>query len=315
MNFRRNLVATILSATLTCLMGSSAWAGPPSPARDADADRLADWWESAHGLSINFKSTWKNPDRDGVHNLAEFRARTKPRDEDTDNDGIDDGDELKVIGSDPRSFDQDASGMLDGDEGGTPPITKEDLDDYEEACDADDDDLDGDGLDDEDENDFGSDGDADDDAMADVVDPDSDGDGLLDGDDDSNDNHVEDEDEDDPTFSIQDACWNTLGEESNDEERYISDSKEALLAAAASVEAYMADHDGVPPSDGPVLPALEPYGYEARYGIDMTIEVDPPPPPPWPQDYGYCLAADHYRIWGAWTYDPRIGSPSFNDCW
>ena len=62
-------------------------------ARDRDHDRLPDKWERKHHLSTKHKSARKDPDRDGLINLDEFRLHTDPRDADTDNDGVEDGDE------------------------------------------------------------------------------------------------------------------------------------------------------------------------------------------------------------------------------
>jgi hypothetical protein len=62
--------------------------------RDRDHDGLPDKWERKHQLSVHKKSAKKDPDRDGLNNRREFKRHTDPRDVDTDNDGVEDGDEL-----------------------------------------------------------------------------------------------------------------------------------------------------------------------------------------------------------------------------
>src|SRR4051794_35449260 len=61
--------------------------------RDRNHDRLPDRWERAHHLSLKVKQAKRDQDRDGLNNRGEFRARTNPRDADSDNDGIKDGKE------------------------------------------------------------------------------------------------------------------------------------------------------------------------------------------------------------------------------
>jgi len=76
------------------LIGSLLFATSASAhARDANRDRIPDRWEKRHGLSLKVKQTRRDQDRDGFRNRAEWRARTDPRDPDTDDDGIEDADE------------------------------------------------------------------------------------------------------------------------------------------------------------------------------------------------------------------------------
>src|SRR3954447_3598108 len=81
----------ILALALVAALGvvSSASAKP----RDRNHDRLPDRWERAHHLSLKVKQGHRDQDRDGLNNRGEFRAKTNPRDADTDNDGIRDGKE------------------------------------------------------------------------------------------------------------------------------------------------------------------------------------------------------------------------------
>jgi hypothetical protein len=62
-------------------------------AKDRNHDRIPDKWEKRHHLSLKHKQGRKDQDRDGLKNRAEFKSRLDPRDADTDDDGIDDGDE------------------------------------------------------------------------------------------------------------------------------------------------------------------------------------------------------------------------------
>jgi len=56
---------------------------------DTDSDGMPDWWERTYlgGLSAN---PGDDPDGDGVNNLAEYQARTDPKNADTDRDGFND---------------------------------------------------------------------------------------------------------------------------------------------------------------------------------------------------------------------------------
>jgi hypothetical protein len=126
---------------------------------DRDNDRLPDRWEKKHHLSTKAKSTSKDPDKDGLSNLGELRSKTDPKDADSDNDGLEDGDE-----------DRDKDGVDNANE-------------LRERTSPVDDDSDDDGVEDGDE-------DADDDALSnagedatanDPRDPDTDDDGVEDG--------------------------------------------------------------------------------------------------------------------------------------
>jgi hypothetical protein len=60
---------------------------------DRNGDRIPDRWERAHHLSLKVNQAKRDQDHDGLRNRAEFMAGDNPRDADTDNDGIDDGQE------------------------------------------------------------------------------------------------------------------------------------------------------------------------------------------------------------------------------
>jgi hypothetical protein len=95
--------------------------------RDRDHDKLPDKWEHKFHLSTHHKSGKGDPDRDGLDNRGEFKAKTNPRRADTDRDGIDDAnDDQDDDGVDnrdeqrehtnPCDRDTDNDGVEDGDE-------------------------------------------------------------------------------------------------------------------------------------------------------------------------------------------------------
>jgi hypothetical protein len=89
MRLTRLLATLALALGLLAITASTAAAG----GRDSNNDRIPDRWEKKHGLSLHVKQTNRDQDRDGLKNLGEFRAKTDPRDDDSDNDGTEDGDE------------------------------------------------------------------------------------------------------------------------------------------------------------------------------------------------------------------------------
>jgi hypothetical protein len=62
-------------------------------ARDRNHDRIPDRWEKRHSLSLKVKQTKRDQDQDAANNRHEFRAGTDPHHADSDNDGVEDGDE------------------------------------------------------------------------------------------------------------------------------------------------------------------------------------------------------------------------------
>jgi len=164
--------------------------------RDSDRDGMPNRWELNHNLNAQRANAGGDADHDALKNLAEYRHGTLPKDEDTDNDGMDDGDEVRDdrASTDVDDRDTNDDGELDGDENADhDALDNEDEDDAKESCVADDSDSDKDGIANEDENDFGTK----------VHDADSDDDGLEDGDEDSDEDGEADEDEDD---SADDDC-------------------------------------------------------------------------------------------------------------
>jgi hypothetical protein len=62
-------------------------------AKDDNSDRIPDRWEKRHHLSLKVKQTQRDQDRDQLRNRAEFLVGDNPRDRDSDDDGVIDGDE------------------------------------------------------------------------------------------------------------------------------------------------------------------------------------------------------------------------------
>jgi hypothetical protein len=62
-------------------------------AKDRNHDRIPDRWERAHHLSLKVNQARRDQDHDGLRNRAEFLAGDDPRKADTDDDGIEDGQE------------------------------------------------------------------------------------------------------------------------------------------------------------------------------------------------------------------------------
>src|SRR5258705_9430887 len=94
---RGTAIAASLAAASLLTLGSPAavHAAGHHGFRDSDHDGMPNRWELRHNLNPHHANARGNPDRDGLRNLAEFRHGTKPHDSDSDNDGIDDGDEVE----------------------------------------------------------------------------------------------------------------------------------------------------------------------------------------------------------------------------
>jgi hypothetical protein len=86
----RKLMTTAAVAIVAVL--ALAIAGPAA-AKDRNNDNIPDKWEKRYNLSLQVKQGRKDQDKDGANNRAEFRAKTSPRSDDTDSDGVEDGDE------------------------------------------------------------------------------------------------------------------------------------------------------------------------------------------------------------------------------
>ena len=67
----------------------------------------------AGGLNPFSNDAAEDPDADGLDNLHEQSAKTMPDDPDSDDDGLTDGLEVNVHGTDPRRPDSDGDGLSD----------------------------------------------------------------------------------------------------------------------------------------------------------------------------------------------------------
>jgi hypothetical protein len=95
------------------------------PDVDTDNDGLPDWWESGFSLDLNDANDSVNDlDSDGLTALQEYALGTKENEPDSDNDGLNDGNEHNTIGSNPLKADSDSDGLNDGQEVnlGTDPL-------------------------------------------------------------------------------------------------------------------------------------------------------------------------------------------------
>src|SRR6476469_6281447 len=62
-------------------------------AKDRNHDRIPDWWEKRHRLSLKVNQAHKNQDGDKLLNRAEFLAGDNPRSADSNGDGVMDGED------------------------------------------------------------------------------------------------------------------------------------------------------------------------------------------------------------------------------
>ena len=149
-------VRPLIAAALLALAFPTFAAAKPA---DRDRDRMPDRWERKHKLSVKSNDAARDPDRDGLRNVGEYRAGSNPRKPDSDRDGTLDGHEDRDRDSvdngneerertHPRKKDTDRDGVRDGKE-----------------------DPDRDGLDNHGEDVTGND----------PIDPDTDDDGVKDG--------------------------------------------------------------------------------------------------------------------------------------
>lgn len=76
-------------------LGALALLAMPSlaAAKDRNHDRIPDKWETKHHLSLKVNQAHKNQDGDALRNRAEFLAGDNPRDADSNNDGVEDGED------------------------------------------------------------------------------------------------------------------------------------------------------------------------------------------------------------------------------
>lgn len=78
--------AALGALALLALPGAAA-------AKDGNHDRIPDRWEKRHHLATTVNQAQRDQDRDHLRNRAEFLAGDNPRDRDSDDDGVMDGEE------------------------------------------------------------------------------------------------------------------------------------------------------------------------------------------------------------------------------
>ena len=92
---RSKKISTRMSALLALALGAGAFlalAGA-AVAKDRNHDHIPDHWEKSHHLSLTVNQAGKDQDGDHLRNRAEFKAGDNPRDADSDDDGVMDGEE------------------------------------------------------------------------------------------------------------------------------------------------------------------------------------------------------------------------------
>lgn len=88
---RRARLGTLLAMAL----GALALLALPAvaAAKDRNHDHIPDRWEKRHHLSLQVNQAGHDQDGDHLRNAAEFQAGDNPRDDDSDDDGVMDGEE------------------------------------------------------------------------------------------------------------------------------------------------------------------------------------------------------------------------------
>ena len=98
------------------------------------------WWTLGIGIAYSGESCSKDSDNDGITDCNEEELGLNPLDNDTDSDGINDGDEINKYNTDPKNSDSDGDKLKDGEEiitYATNPLVKDSdsdgLNDFEEV--------------------------------------------------------------------------------------------------------------------------------------------------------------------------------------
>jgi len=90
MNAKRG-IRTALAAALGVIALVALPAG--AAAKDRNHDHIPDRWERHHHLSLQLNQSQRDQDGDQLPNRGEFLAGDNPRSADSDNDGVEDGEE------------------------------------------------------------------------------------------------------------------------------------------------------------------------------------------------------------------------------
>jgi hypothetical protein len=90
---KRGLIGVLLATALGALALAALTGGAAARSTDSNRDRIPDRWEKRHHLSLKVNQARRDQDRDHLRNRAEFLAGDNPRSDDSDGDGVIDGDE------------------------------------------------------------------------------------------------------------------------------------------------------------------------------------------------------------------------------
>jgi hypothetical protein len=92
---RRHGSRARLGGVLAMALGALALLALPSlaAARDRNHDGIPDRWEKRHHLSLHVNQAKRDQDHDHLNNLGEFKAGDNPRNPDTNDNGVMDGEE------------------------------------------------------------------------------------------------------------------------------------------------------------------------------------------------------------------------------
>ncbi|MCP4344155.1 MAG: hypothetical protein GY795_01340 [Desulfobacterales bacterium] len=114
------ILITFPGVSLTsALQKRVAKAHAKADAEDSDNDGMPDWWEKRfssepHKLDPEKDDSQEDPDSDSLINLDEFRHGTHPFRKDTDDDLLEDWEEIFNYKTDPAIADTDGGGKPDG---------------------------------------------------------------------------------------------------------------------------------------------------------------------------------------------------------
>src|SRR4051812_39479510 len=132
MTRRRSVFGLVIAAALGLLVLALP---SVAAAKDRNHDNIPDRWEKRHSLSLKVNQAKRDQDRDQLVNRKEFRAGLDPHDSDSDDDGVEDGDEGAgtITAWDPETGDLTINDLVGG--SATAKVT----DDTEIECDNGDD--------------------------------------------------------------------------------------------------------------------------------------------------------------------------------
>src|SRR4249919_1557961 len=86
-------LASLFAAALAALAVLALPSMAAAKHRDRNHDRIPDRWEKRHHLSLAVNQAGRDQDGDQLRNRGEFLAGDDPRDRDSDDDGVMDGEE------------------------------------------------------------------------------------------------------------------------------------------------------------------------------------------------------------------------------